>query len=302
MSEGWSPADMCAILSLGLGGPMLGLARRARGPAAGAVAGALGVVAAAAAAAGLPILAWASPAALAASYLGAVVLARAAAADRSRVIGQQHAAFCLAGGPLLAFALVLRVAIASPDDGSIPSGDSETSRLTSNDAPPEGGYSTDLGRLIPRGVSVLPLPPPDEILQYEREAVRRFPDAVIVAPPSNEYNCHGWVFGSGRSRIDNFHVEDILRDNGYARVKEPSDGDLIVYRDKTGVACHTGVVRLDPNGATRVESKWGGMHRYRHPPAQQPFSDQWEFYRSSRSGHLLNIHGAAAALQASASQ
>jgi hypothetical protein len=36
-----------------------------------------------------------------------------------------------------------------------------------------------------------------------------------------------------------------------------------------------------------VESKWGWLGRYLHPPAAQRYGTLWTFHRSDRTGHRL---------------
>jgi len=42
-----------------------------------------------------------------------------------------------------------------------------------------------------------------------------------------------------------------------------------------------------------VESKWGPLGRYLHPPECQPWGGHFSYYRSSRDGHQLRIVTAA---------
>ena len=116
---------------------------------------------------------------------------------------------------------------------------------------------------------------------FEQQVVR-------VAPPTALYNCHGWVFAAGQYLIADTEVEAILRDNDYQAVRTPLPGDLIIYRDAENFIIHSGIVRVaEPDGLLLIESKWGMMGRFLHPPAAQPFATSWTYYRSPRSGHML---------------
>jgi hypothetical protein len=118
--------------------------------------------------------------------------------------------------------------------------------------------------------------------------------AIRLAPPSEDYNCHGWVFTGGRYWIQDEDVEPILQDNGYQPVAAPRPGDLAVYRASAGESAagpvlHTGVVRVaDPGQPVLVESKWGKSSRYLHQADAVPYACEPLYYRSSRDGHLLN--------------
>jgi hypothetical protein len=116
---------------------------------------------------------------------------------------------------------------------------------------------------------------------------------IRVADPSVTCNCHGWVFTGGRFGIASSNVDCILADNGYTVVPDAAEGDLIVYRDGDGQVLHTGLVRLaGADGLLLVESKWGPMGRFVHPPEAQPYSHTFAFYRSRRRGHELRLEPA----------
>ncbi len=101
-------------------------------------------------------------------------------------------------------------------------------------------------------------------------------------------NCHGWVFSGGRYLIGGRDVPAILEDNGYQEVTEPRPGDLVVYRDDEGVVTHTGVVRyVTPGEPVLVESKWGNLGVYLHRVDDSPYGANCRYYRSTRSGHML---------------
>jgi len=103
-------------------------------------------------------------------------------------------------------------------------------------------------------------------------------------------NCHGWVFTDGEFCIDGASIDDIVRENGYLQVAEPRPADLIIYRDADGVPVHTGIVKATGrNGFVLIESKWGQLDVYWHTPADQRYADHWEFWRSPRPGHRLDV-------------
>lgn len=103
-------------------------------------------------------------------------------------------------------------------------------------------------------------------------------------------NCHGWVFTGGRYAVHPDEVECILEDNGYQPVTSPSKGDLIVYRNEAGIVTHTGiVVEVVRDDLVLVESKWGPLGRFLHPPEYQPYDGDYSFYHSPRQGHQMPI-------------
>ncbi len=113
---------------------------------------------------------------------------------------------------------------------------------------------------------------------------------IRVGEPDLTSNCHGWVFTGGKFGIHCVDVDRILADNRYAQISQPQPGDVIVYRDEQGEVVHSGVVRfVSGNGLVLVESKWGPLGRYLHPPDCQPWGGRFSYYRSPRGGHQLRI-------------
>ena len=120
---------------------------------------------------------------------------------------------------------------------------------------------------------------------------QRMKNRVIrLSGPASQSNCHGWVFAGGNWGVSGTEVDDILTDNGYSAVTEAAPGDIVVYRDHQGAIRHTGLVRLvGSDGVVLIESKWGPMGLYLHPPESQPWGRDYDFYRSSRHGHELSF-------------
>lgn len=118
-----------------------------------------------------------------------------------------------------------------------------------------------------------------------------FRGTVIQRGPAGSLaNCHGWVFLDGQYLISGEAVQRILDDNGYEVVEEVLAGDVIVYRDSDQNIVHTGVVRgvLD-DGTIIIESKWGTEGVFLHNPLDTPYLKNFEYYRSPRPTHRVNI-------------
>jgi hypothetical protein len=134
----------------------------------------------------------------------------------------------------------------------------------------------------------------DEFREYRTRSATRLSGMAEAAIPRAEAdrraNCHGWVFTGGRFLLNGPQVERILKENGYTVTDMPQPEDLVVYRNNQGQIVHTGVVRgvLD-DGTVMVESKFGLDGRYLHQPQDQPFSQKWAYYRSTRAGHYVTI-------------
>lgn len=132
---------------------------------------------------------------------------------------------------------------------------------------------------------------PDELTEFFRAtqghvaSVSRF--AMFRGEPEPEVNCHGWVF-SEQHIVKCEDVPTILKDNGYELVTEPELNDLVVYSGQSGFVVHTGVVCGFLAGEkVLIESKWGVAGRYVHLADEQPYSQDYRFYRSPRDGHKL---------------
>jgi hypothetical protein len=125
--------------------------------------------------------------------------------------------------------------------------------------------------------------PEAKVLQNARLA-----DQIIRrGGPTDESNCHGWVFTGGKFHLGPDDVELILRENGYQEVTEPQPGDVVVYRD-SGAISHTAVVRYVAEGQpAMVEGKWGTMGVFLHPADKSTYGTEYTFHRSGRKGHLL---------------
>jgi hypothetical protein len=106
-----------------------------------------------------------------------------------------------------------------------------------------------------------------------------------VAPPTNDYDCHGFVFRSGKGWINDDQVPAILTDNGYSVTTAPAVGDIVIYRNG-GAITHSGIITA-VSGATvtKVRSKWGRLGLYDHAPSDVPSSyGSWTAYHTTRPG------------------
>ena len=113
-------------------------------------------------------------------------------------------------------------------------------------------------------------------------------DHVIREAQADERsNCHGWVFAGGRYILAGDDVDLILTENQYAKQISPQPGDLAVYRNN-GVVCHTAIVMYVTQGQpVMVRGKWGNLGVFLHPADKSPYGNDYTFYRSPRSGHIL---------------
>lgn len=122
-----------------------------------------------------------------------------------------------------------------------------------------------------------------------RERISKLAEPLIVrAEPCSEYNCHGWVFTGGKHLLRGENVEQILASNGYSQIAHPKENDVVIYRSPLGRILHTGLVSTILSDKTiLVESKWGVDGRYLHKLEDQPYSQNFEFYRGSRGSHVI---------------
>lgn len=136
--------------------------------------------------------------------------------------------------------------------------------------------STRLGTPIPnqQGAEIDPRRRP-----FFRQVLQAYGSLVLRSPETGQYNCHGLVFASRRTRIqESAFVELILREDGYRCIDEGRAvvGDLVIYQHQ-GEVTHTAVVTEvnhfgpgRPSFVLRVLSKWGDHAEYFHHPADVP--------------------------------
>jgi hypothetical protein len=65
---------------------------------------------------------------------------------------------------------------------------------------------------------------------------------------------------------------------------------VIIYYLSGDVVAHAGLVSgVLHDGTVLIESKWGIEGRYLHRPEDQPYSETFAYYRSSRDGNEITI-------------
>jgi hypothetical protein len=105
------------------------------------------------------------------------------------------------------------------------------------------------------------------------------PDAIFRSI-SATYNCGGMVVADRRTWVYPPDVIVALAEDGYRRLNSPDEaeiGDVVIYHDDRGAACHFGfVIRKnlltpgEPGDALTVMSKWGADGEYIHPASRVP--------------------------------
>ena len=121
----------------------------------------------------------------------------------------------------------------------------------------------------------------------ERLRERKF-STIRREAPHEQTNCHGWVFTKGRHLLFGPEVQQVLEDNGYLVVEKPVVNDLIIYRAGDGTITHSGLVQaILADGSALIESKWGISSRCLHLPKDQPFGENFAYYRSRRTSHAI---------------
>ncbi|MDR1147947.1 MAG: hypothetical protein LBK66_04885 [Spirochaetaceae bacterium] len=79
---------------------------------------------------------------------------------------------------------------------------------------------------------------------------RKFPNIVMRSENTDQYNCHGLVFASRRTNIDDSNeVKNILDKDEYMEIepRKVLPGDIIIYYAEDGDAEHSGVVISKPD-------------------------------------------------------
>jgi hypothetical protein len=133
----------------------------------------------------------------------------------------------------------------------------------------------------------------DQFKRYAQDSKERnsqYHDLITQAEPTLRYNCHGWVFTGGNYLMQGEFVEQILCDNEYTLIEHPEEDDIVIYRSPVGRILHTGLVRsVLPDKSVLIESKWGIEGQFLHRPENQPYSQDFKYYRSSRQSHLISV-------------
>ena len=122
--------------------------------------------------------------------------------------------------------------------------------------------------------------PNEQVAQLPRVRMEVARDNVLSHHPtaverslSSEYNCMGMVFAARRTWIETDQLGNILRGDGYRRVREESEllvGDVVVYRNQNGSTSHVGVITsiglYGPDGTRKIVvlSQWGLDGEYFH--------------------------------------
>lgn len=165
--------------------------------------------------------------------------------------------------------------------------DAQPPLRTSTDADPR----TDRGRKITTRSPIEPRTAAEStaLEQAMLEGHRRKVNLIRTSNPTDQSNCHGWVFAGGRYWVEGKQVDAILSENGYVVVTTPQPGDLVIYREgeDNGVS-HSALVRYVTAGQpVLVESKWGSMGVYLHQVDASIYGTSFKYYRSPRAGHVL---------------
>ena len=104
-----------------------------------------------------------------------------------------------------------------------------------------------------------------------------------LGPPTNSYDCHGYVFAGGDTWIDDDQVPTILAENGYSVTTTPVVGDILIYRFNGNIKHSAVITEMQGNNITKVNSKWGLWGLYSHAPNDVPVNyGTWTAYHTAR--------------------
>ena len=121
-----------------------------------------------------------------------------------------------------------------------------------------------------------------------KELQKKYSEAIYRTGLIPIYNCHGFVFASRRTAINNnSDIIKILKDDKYIIIEDVSNvipGDIVIYKDRrSGDIEHSAVVIEKPNELmqAKVISKWGKAFEVIHFINNCPYSlDTYkEYYR-----------------------
>lgn len=114
---------------------------------------------------------------------------------------------------------------------------------------------------------------------------KKYGFATFRAPPSSCYNCHGLVFASRRTCIEDVEqIPEILQHDGFEEVdvKQVIPGDVALYYQPSGDIEHSGIVVEKPDvlDIPVIWSKWGCSHEVVHKANYGPYAaDHIRYFR-----------------------
>lgn len=150
--------------------------------------------------------------------------------------------------------------------------------------------ATDCGTPVPLRHAA-DLRDPQQLRDVEQQILtaQNFNAFVIRKKPAADVcNCHGWVFTGGQYWVHFDDVANIIDENGYRPIERPAPGDLVIYRTTDDTICHSAIVRaVCDDGSVLVEGKWGWMGVFLHRVSESCYGQNFTYYRSGRTGHLL---------------
>ncbi|MEA5452055.1 hypothetical protein VB780_26005 [Leptolyngbya sp. CCNP1308] len=140
-------------------------------------------------------------------------------------------------------------------------------------------------RFIPN--SQPPERPPESLKEAIKICTSKVP-GITFRRASATYNCVGMVFASRRTAIEPEHLQMIIEDDGYKRIRDEKDvkiGDIVLYRDRNEYT-HIGIiVGIEPDIKDcrfefTVLSQWGRDGEYVHSVEKVPeeYGNDWEFW------------------------
>lgn len=135
--------------------------------------------------------------------------------------------------------------------------------------------------------NLIGLDPSPWAIQAQRSFLEKVPILgyhVARRDPTGRYNCHGLVFASRRTQVDNpelpVDILDLLARDEYRITDDPQPGDLVIYRSEVrgSEVDHSGIVLRIEMGAVFVLSKWGELEEYEHLLTACPYRGPIEFW------------------------
>ncbi|MDP3956830.1 MAG: hypothetical protein Q8P97_02440 [bacterium] len=144
----------------------------------------------------------------------------------------------------------------------------------------ENWYKPDLFQkntlsIIPKGIEVLELPP---------EENRNYNCFIYVLGLQNELE----ILQETKGFIYNSFIEKLLEKGEFSDVEDPSNGDIIFYRNQDGIITHAG--KIIENNFIVSKWSWGPVLRHRVFDVPDFYGNNISYYQGIKHDQAIQLY------------